>query len=946
MDHGSGAGLDRASKDDFSDLPARTRIFVGREPELVKLRALVDLARAGTPGMALIEGPPGSGKTALVEELLKDLGGDVAVLHAVGHQATGNVTWGVVNDLVSDRPADTQRSSISPTAGSDPLAASAMLLDLVGILQENNGTAVIFVDDAHHADDGSVKALALAVRRLLRDRILMLGTARSGQLPRPWDSLRESVASERILLDGLSPPELSELATRLGVTDFEEAEAQRLHRQTGGNPMHVRQLLVPTAETKKPADEKNGTKHNNVDGKPVGSIVTLVRDSLEHCSPTTLAVVGAAAVLGQRCSLADTGALAGVEDLDAAVEEAIRENVFSRRSTGLEIRFVHGLVHSGVYDSIPVARRRQLHRKAAELTTGTERLRHLVASLDTRDEAVATELEAAAVAELERSEMLLGAQHLRQAAEVGEPGPQAERRMLEAAETFLRASRPDLVHSLAEQVHSARHGPQRDYVLGCMALASGRMGEARRDLERAWDALQDGPPPEGPVNLRGRVADRLSRLSVEGLDETEMRRWLEAEESLPKEERCREDVRWFARAPVLGVLGRAEEGLAEMAASGIRGGRALAARGMLRLWSDDHIGAAADLRKEFARATSGQESGAVSVWLYLLAEAEYRAGDLESAIVHVDLAIEWAQSMGFIWDLPYAYPIGATAYACRGDIEKAEQYLAEAERWTDLVDTTAARGSLAGGRIAVALARDDPHALLQAGWEGVRYYPGWEPAINVSGPAPSEALVKLGRLDEARQSLEDLRRRDRTPSGRLSSQLGSFRVRGDLAAAAGNFQEAERDYAAGEAIANRIQLPIEHARLIAAHGAACAAAGKRSKGASLLEDALERFDRVGARSFADQVRARLRDLNGSPTPPPKDLTPSEMAVGRLIADGHSNKEIASALLVSVKTVEYHVSNLYRKLGVSSRVAIAKSVLELDTQSSTSSATNTRRPKRK
>jgi len=226
--------------------------FVGRQAEFTLLRAKLDEARSGHPGIVLIEGAPGIGKTALVDRFVRESVG-VCALRASGEESESLLTYGVVDQLL--RPAGPDQSTASAaqrlpaTVAEDHITTGARLLDLLGDLQEQ-APVVMVVDDVHWADLPSLRALLFSLRRLMADRVLALIVVRDELEPALPEGLRRLVRDHgaTLRLAGLEAEDLRELAADMGIETVSSRAAQRLYDHTQGNPLHARALLeeLPT----------------------------------------------------------------------------------------------------------------------------------------------------------------------------------------------------------------------------------------------------------------------------------------------------------------------------------------------------------------------------------------------------------------------------------------------------------------------------------------------------------------------------------------------------------------------------------------------------------------------------------------------------------------------------------------------------------------------------
>ncbi len=198
-----------------------------------------------------------------------------------------------------------------------------------------------------------------------------------------------------------------------------------------------------------------------------------------------------------------------------------------------------------------------------------------------------------------------------------------------------------------------------------------------------------------------------------------------------------------------------------------------------------------------------------------------------------------------------------------------------------------------------------------------------EPGLHCWPGHYAEALVTLGRHDEAD---DVLRRWEKTARqrGRRARIATLARVRGDLAVRRRDLSAARLAYEEAFATPAEDADVLEHAVLYLSRGRFLRRRGERRGALADLREAERRFGALGGDPFLEAVRTELAACGAGPEPdaespnPPPGLTPQEEAVARLVADGRSNKEIAEVLVLSPKTVAYHLSHVYAKIGVRSR----------------------------
>ena len=206
--------------------------FVGRSRELAVLRHELQRARTGEPRLVWLTGEAGIGKTSLIRHFLEGVAG-VPTLFASGDENEAALPYGVVAQLVADLPDPAPQPELRPDH--DPLAVGVDLLAALGTL-EASGPFVVVVDDAQWSDYPSAQALVFTLRRLRRDHVLVILSARS-DAPHPeqlWDrALAQSQLTTGLALGGLTADDLRTLAPMAAGHALTPAASRRLHEHTG-----------------------------------------------------------------------------------------------------------------------------------------------------------------------------------------------------------------------------------------------------------------------------------------------------------------------------------------------------------------------------------------------------------------------------------------------------------------------------------------------------------------------------------------------------------------------------------------------------------------------------------------------------------------------------------------------------------------------------------------
>ena len=889
--------------------------FVGRTAELDSLAGAFVRARGGQPGVVCVEGPAGIGKTALVRAFLATV--PSLVLWASGDEDEMTLPWGVLAQLArgaqADRPGPLRKlAELSP--GADPLTSGQLLLDALGALTPGK-PMVLVVEDLHWIDLPSAKALRFVLRRLSQEHVLAVVTTRPEEPAQIDDGWRRLIDDhgERMRLTGLGPPEIAQMALSLGAGILPGPAARRLWLHTGGNPLYTRCLIeefgpavLAAATGPLPAPR---------------SLATLLVTRLAACAPATQGLVSAAAVLGQSCSLALAVSLADVRVPSEALEEAVAARLLAENHVdGIrQVRFPHPLVRAAIYADLSPARRAVLHTGASRLVAGTAALSHRVAAATGPDAALADEL--VEVAEAERADGVhaSAAAHLISAADLSTEQALREDRLLAACTLWLRAGAVHEVSSRRGLIEALACSPRRDHIRGFLAHLEGRPNEARRALQAALDQLQ---AVGGNDALATEAAARLAGLAVFDWDWQTALALVDTVRSvgsrLPLPIRCIALTMGGRSADARNMLDAADGN----AASGHAVLECLA-RGFVGGWSDELTAAKQDLEM-IADRPDGFGGSLRSAAHWLLADVYYRLGAFDDAMTAAELARTVLQDTGRARspEIAMAYAVAVYTASARGDWVTARGYLAAIQPRAIPSASKFERASAAAADWSLAIALDDPKHMLQAARAFDAAADAPELSLFPFGPVMAEALWRNRRLDEAADRLVAYEAQARQLR-RISAMVGACRVRGllevdrhDTATALYAFDEASP-------LAERLPQPLEAARFMAAHGAVLARLGRRTDALGQVTKARALFEQIGAwhyRQRADQQLERLGHARHRPRT--GELTPSESVVARLVASGLSNRQAAERLMVSDKAIEYHLGNIYAKLGLSSRSQLA------------------------
>ncbi len=890
------------------------------------LREALREARVGRPRVVFIQGPAGIGKSMLMRTAIAEAG-DVRVLWAGCDEAEEGLPLGVVDQLVAgiDPVPDVLTGIRYRARELDVFEVGAGLLELLGELQDS-GPVVVAVDDAHWADSASLHALVFCLRRLRADRVLAVISARSeaaGRLPGGLVRLVASDAGSSLTLGGLAAPELVELAQALGAGRWSLRRAQRFAWDTEGNPLLAAALLEEFGANAAPPSDGTGLRVPR-------SFASIVLARLDSCTGGGRELAGAASVLGLRWPLAVAASLAGVSDPLASMDDAARAGlvVVEVSATGLIGAFTHPLVRAAVYQQLTLSRRSALHRGAAQLVDDPrDVLRHRVEAEPGADPDLAAA--AARLADQDRAAGSWGAaaRVYLWAARVASSRPDRERYLLDAAVALLDAGDVAEAATLLEATSDFADSARLRFAHGYQAWTQGEINRAEQNLLAAWQLADHG----ADTQIAGRAAELLSNLCVYLGRGAQGIAW--AQRSL--DANPRPDAAANPRSSMLlgyGISRPVAEGL-DVAAGFVLDGTdaeeaGLVGRGTVKLWADDPGGARSDLLTDAERCL---RRGPLERGMFAavhLADAEWRLGLWDDALLHGQAAVAAAEEAFHVWFLPEAHAVTAFPLIARGEWDTAQAHIGAAVAAARRIGyghgslwTIVARGRLAdaqGDHDKVVRALTPLLSFVAA--DGVDH-PGLHPWRELLGAA----LVGLKRHDEALEQAAALERR----AGELGITLAlarAQRLRGLVSAATGSTEAAVEQLEAALGGFAGLPRPFEQALIGADLGAVLRRAGERSAATRYLDHACQVLRRLGAAPYVARVERELAACGRRPVRDPTrrqvQLTPAERSVAHLVAQGKTNREVAAELVVSVKTIEHHLGRIFGKLGVRSRTELA------------------------
>lgn len=940
-------------------MPGANAHLLGRDEELAQVTRFIERLSDGPDGI-LFEGEAGIGKTTVWREASRRAGvAGFEVLTTRPVEAETGFSYAALADLfeealdevLPDLPGPQRRALeialLRTESGGGSPDQHAVSMGALGAIRSVAASrpVVLAVDDIQWIDQSSARVLGFAIRRLTDDRVGVLATARTG-LQIPIDlarALSESV-TRRVHVGPMGAKNVAALVRRHLGADLPRPLIVRLHEVSAGNPFYVleiaRALLRrgswPGAGEPLPLPED------------LHQLINARISALPPSASTALLPVAATTRPTEDLVLAAT---AGRRDRALAGLMEAEEAGVIQRDRG-RIRFTHPLLGSTVYASATPQARRDVHGHLAELVSDPEeRARHLALAINKPDHELALALDEAA-----RHARTRGAPDA--AAELGElairltpaeDNREIRRRSLETAEYHFDAG--DAMRAIAllgEAIDSSPPGPGRAEMLFRLSSMSW-MNLERGVREPLVSAL---PEALGDDGLLSGIHVDIAWVDIYQGDLVAA-----AEHAKKSVDHASGTVDASTRADALATFSMVEflrgrpagdalsEAL-ELQDVGIEGGSWTDAsvyttprpiHGLQLMWAGELDSARALLEHELAEYERHAMYTVRQEVLCYLAELECRAGRWRIAADYAAEAMETViesrqtttQSHVVLFNQAYAA-------AHLGQVELAREMATDGVNLALSNDDTfnANWNRAVLGFLELSLSDfEQAHAHLEP---VVAYLDRMSPAesgVIPCMPDDIEALVMLGRLDEADDLLSRLAERGRS-TNRPWALATTDRCRGLLEAARGDSAAALRALEHAVIEHGRVGQPFELARTLTVKGEVERRARQKRSARESLEHALRTFETLGATLWANRARSELSRVGGASVAP-GELTPSEQRVAELAMDGLTNRQVAEALFVSVKTVEASLSRAYHKLGIESRRELRRVLTPTDPSGSSS-----------
>jgi len=926
--------------------------LVGRDTELALAMAELVRLGAGRSSVLLIEGETGIGKTRLVESIVDDARSrGMAVFRGGAHPFERTRPFGLAAAALGlgTRSTDPSAAAIGRLlAGRGPEASRPVgdiqfrvVEEIVDLVETASvGRPVLLVaEDVHWADTASLSTILSLVRRLPLAPVLTVVTTRPSP---PADVVRllddlAAAGGRTLRLQPLTAHDVADLASgSLGAAPGPHLTA--MLAKAGGNPLWATAMLRSLAE--------EGLLHWTSDRVEVtsselpASLADLVTRRLRDLPRPVLELLRVTAVLGDAVSLRDVAAVVRRPPADVAAQLSEAYDAQLLGEVDERVVFRHQLVHDVIYQQVPAPARRLLHREAAValMAAGADPLAvadHLVLGAERGDEQAAGWLRDAAreasgqappvtLELLRRAEALLPGGHR-----------DADAVSAEVVQALLRAGDVTEASARAEAVLGRQHAPEVDIPLRVALVAALALQNRADELVAVVEASLATPGLLGPAEEVAMLAQQSWALTYSGVpaggESVAARALAVAEETGDPAMSV-----WALTALLVaeGRQGRFDAALshaqrAAALADGSPGTRALPLQPKLMLgmalFDCDLVGEA---RTAFRAALDDEFGSAwwLSATLMADAQASYALGDWDDAVPGLMAGGQAAQEKAnplLEWQSLAYRTVIATGM---GELRVAREL---ANRFTGSLEGEELpynAGILTFAAAGLEAAEGDRHRafdLLLRCWRAdaardSRFY------HRCLAPDLVRLALALGERDVAAEAADTVEAGVHLAPEVPTVRSLALRCRGLLDRDAEPLVEAA-------ALARRSPLLVEHAGACEDAASVLTQGGWRKEAATLLGEALARYEAAGAEAWAGRVRAGLRSVGAPPgvrgsrhrtAEGWESLTSTERTVSLLVAEGLTNGAVARRMYISPHTVNTHLRHVYAKLGVSNRVGLA------------------------
>lgn len=910
------------------ETPLMPLALEGREHDIALINHLIDQIDRGGSTL-VITGEPGIGKSALLE-VAKHRAAErgIAVLTMTGVRAEVHLPFAALE--LALRPLMKRAANLVPRQRSALLTAFGVCDDVgppdiflvalatLTLLTATSKPVLLVADDVQWLDQETYDVLAFISRRLSADSVVLLVAMRDD-----FNRSFGDASTLRLRLSGLNEAD----AERLLDSHAPHLPADlrsRFLQEAAGNPLAL--LELPHGERAGPLQDAPWLPLTERLERAFSSRLsdlpdaarTLLFVAAENDGTSLHEIISAGeAVLGKQ---------SGFDALSPAIAAGLIQ------IDGTEVRFRHPLVRSAMHQAADLATRQKIHAALAATIQDQvdRRLWHRAAATIGTDDALAEDYDRMAARALRRGAVAMAIEVLENAARLSGTASARTDRLLRAAELAADLSQPELLERLlrqadvdtTDQLASARVGWCRE-ISQPSAISDPAKIPALIDFAARADAA-------GAKDLAGNLVWRAAqRCWWSGASDGLGARVLAAASRLALPQTDPRSIAISAYVEPLHLGGALHARLRQLAET--RDGDPAVAR---ILGSTANVIGAFDLGVSFLSESSAalREQGRLSDLarvLFAQAWAEMEVGNWTSAMREAEEAVRFAEETGGTPWIAAATIVKARLAGMQGNVEQSEAFAAQAER---LALSLGASFLLAMLQVARGI------SAIGAGrhWEAYEHLrrlfipsdPAFNSGLQFFGLADFvEAGVFSGNADAARRAIEEAERISAPmPVPWVKTMLNYGKAL--LAAPA----DAEPFFLEGLGPGAK-NWPFLRGRLLLAYGEWLRRQRRSAKARAPLREARDIFDALGASPWCNRAREELR-ASGETSRRRTErawetLTPQELHIAQLAADGLSNKEIGVRLYLSHRTVGYHLRQIFAKTGITSRSSLGAIVAKVE-----------------
>ena len=889
---------------------------VATNPAINSIIEELDRAQNRRSRVVRILAPEGGGKTRLLEDAMNALAGHA--IYAVRALSWETESQGWVAQRLLERlpkePKHSGRNARITGFEAQNLLAGAMTASKPGTL--------LIVDDAHFADTASLKTLGTAIQLAPNSHVLVVLLV-DQSVNSPSAALTRELADADIVVPYLR---LGQVRTLLGQhtgIDVPQDLAREIFALTSGEPSTTIAMI----------EHLGAVGWESSTHVPVPAhIAAPMLETLASLDEGSRGLVELVAVLGKSTSwdyLARFASISSEDILAERLDPLCTSDILTvRQEPGNSwIRFSAPLDRNIVLSSLPPTRYRELNVRAAELFSDTDidaALAHR-AAISTGADPHLAELHARRASELaDDGDWYAAAQTLLTATRLDSAVDTATRRRRQGVDSLIEAGHIDEATFMSTSMQSADPSPERDAVFGYLAVMRGKKAEATFLLERARESLGD----RGHAGVTS-LASKFVMHALASWKPDDMLHWsdiaaLDGAVDIPSTQAA-----------------RAIGGLGAMIASSdrprsddtddaedfsVHSGyvqRFELAAGWGAFAADEPAKARRHFESALAIApdkSSERITVQAQAWL---AYTHFMLGTWDEAIRIIETAARRISDLGLELLAPLVHSPGAMIRSMRDDPVGASRHLVHLNPPVDSYPLQTIPAGMAA--IQVAASRGDYAAVRRAGAPLAKLsqdldfnQPGYWPWFEIY----AHALVLGGRIREAEALMAPVW--ERAEPVRHATTLASIEsVRARIAGIQGEYSEMQTLLDSSIDRIAPLGIPYREARIHFAAGQTLRRAGRRKEADHALGMARDLYEQFGATVYVRRCdRERKAGGVNVERGPRQDLTPQEKAVASLVAAGRSNAEVADELYLSIKTIQYHLTRIYAKLGIRGRSELA------------------------